>query len=245
MRAFIIEDEPSSIVYLNNFLKKNYPQIEVEAEIDNVKDAIQRINELQPDILFLDITLKDGNSFEILEEIDYKSKNLIFITAYDNYAVKAFKYSSVDYILKPFEDQDLKDAIDKIDFGQDKKINYDSLITNLKNKVANLLIVKTVDGFQSIDKDSIIRIESSSNYSTIYLTDGTKIFSAKTLGNYEQLLIENGFYRIHNSHLINILHFKSYKTKDGGYVILHNGETLPISQRRKHEFLDFISSINK
>ncbi len=244
MRAFIIEDEPSSIVYMENFIKKHFPNIIVEAKIDNVNEAILKINELEPDILFLDITLKDGNSFEILEKIDYKNKSLIFITAYDSYAVKAFKYSSIDYILKPFEDQDLIDAINKIDFKLSKKNNYDNLISSVKNHINQLLIVKTNDGFQSIDKSQIIRIESSSNYSTLYLLNGTSLLSAKTLGNYEEILTDSGFYRIHNSHLINIVHFKSYKTKDGGYILMHNGDTLPISQRRKHEFLEFIGSIN-
>lgn len=245
MRAFIIEDEPSSIVYLNNFIEKHFPQITVEAKIDNVKEAILKINELEPDILFLDITLKDGNSFEILEKIDYKNKSLIFITAYDGYAIKAFKYSSIDYILKPFEDAELVDAINKIDFKQNKQINYDNLISSVKNKISNLLIIKTNDGFQSVDKSQIIRIESSSNYSTIYLVDGSQLLSAKTLGNYEDILMDSGFFRIHNSHLINIVHFKSYKSKDGGFITLHNGENLPISQRRKHEFMEFINQINK
>ena len=246
MKAVIIEDEQQAINALKQELKENCPNVQVLATASKVKEAIDLIIDLEPELVFLDIQLKDGKGFDVLSSIGTYDFKVIFTTAYSNYAIQAIKVSAIDYLLKPIDSIELVKAVEKAQKVNpaDLKNQIKTLIANQNNPLRKKIAIPTNNGISIYEANEIVRIQSESNYSSIYFANETKLLVAKTLKDFEELLRDNGFIRIHHSHIINLMHLESYSNKDGGYVILNNKTTIPISKRKKSDFMMAINAMN-
>ena len=247
IQAIIIDDEPHCIEYLSNLLCSEFiGKIELAGTAQTVNEGIKLISVLQPDLVFLDVQIADNTGFDLLRQLNKIKFEVIFTTAYDKYAIQAIKFSALDYLLKPIDKKDMEIAIDKL-FGEiSKKITsakLDTLLYNLERKNGGLkkIIIPTSNGLEFLDVADIIRCESHINYTTIFLKENKKLLVAKTLKEFEEMLTEHHFFRIHNSHLINLSSVKSYRKGKGGSVILSDGTEIEVSTRRKEDFLKQLS----
>ena len=200
----------------------------------------------------MDIQLGDGNGFDILEQLASKNgkstSHIVFVTAYEEYAIKAFRFSALDFLLKPIDPEELEKVIGKIKQAVAKKDNYahiDLLLENIRKKVDHFkrIALSTADGIHLFEISDIIRCESEDNYTKFYLKNNKPVLISKTLKEYEELLTEHGFERIHQSHLINLAYLKSYIKKDGGYVVMSDNSNLPISQRKKDRLQELLRNL--
>lgn len=237
-KAVIIDDEKNGRITLHNFLKKYCEQVHVVAEADGVKSGVEQVSKYSPDVVFLDVQMQDGTGFDLLEQIPEINFRVIFVTAYDKYAIQAFKYSAMDYLLKPIHPDRLVEAVNKLDkdpgfLELHKKLEV--LISN-KNSVEKIALPAS-DGVRLVRIKDMVRCVSDSNYTTIYLHSGEEVIVTKTLKEYEEILSPLNFYRVHKSHLININYVERYIQGEGGYVVMEDGSEVEVSRRRKEEFL--------
>ena len=238
IRSVIIDDEEKGRNTLRNFLTKYCNNISVVAEGDCVKSGLEKISSYNPDLVFLDIQMPDGTGFNLLEQIKEINFKVIFVTAYDQYALKAFKFSAIDYLLKPIDPEKLIEAVNRLsDFEDIKSINnkLEVLVGN-KNRFEKIAL-PTVNGVHLVKIKDIIRCESDSNYTTIFLASGKKILVTKTLKEYDEMLTPMHFYRVHQSHLINLAFVEKYHKGEGGFVIMEDGSEIEVARRRKEGFL--------
>jgi two-component system LytT family response regulator len=244
IRALIIDDEHLSRKALLEELIPFNNIIEIVGEFDSCQGAINGINELKPNAIFLDINLGDGNGFDVLEKVSYKEFSTVFVTAYDDYAIKAFKYSALDYLLKPIDTNEVKNVIEKLSQNNtgDSLSHVSSLIKNIVNQNEKKIPIPHGDGINFYNINEFIRFEADGNYTTVYLTDNTKLLTAKTLKDFESLLENYRFERVHHGHLINLSHIKKYVNKEGGYIIMSDKSSIPISQRKKAYILKVIEN---
>ncbi len=244
IRTVLIDDEKSSLIILEKLLARHTPEVEIVGTAQSVAEGIEVIEEKKPDLVFLDISMPDGDGFEVLEKVNYKDFDVIFVTAYDQYAIKAFEFAALHYILKPVKPQELVEAVERY---KNQKNSLADLEEKLKLLSANLgqkptkLVLPTSSGMHIIDFDDIIRCESSNNYTTFFLKDGKKIVVSKSIQTYEKLLKDSHFCRIHNKHIVNLKYIKKYVRGRGGYVVLANGEQVDVSEGRKKQFLEKLS----
>lgn len=245
MKAIIIEDEPKAISALKQELSLNCPEIKVIDIAHDISTALIKIKNNNPDLIFLDIQLSDGLGFDILKQLDNIDFSIIFTTAYSKYALEAIKFSALDYLLKPIDATELKLAVKKATKQSSNSINkkISTLLYNQKTS-SKRIALQTSEGVFLHEISSIIRCNSDGNYTTVYFDNGKKILIVKTLKDFEELLTNYGFERIHHSHLINMIHLTSYINKDGGYVIMSDKTTLPVSQRKRSGFLKTLESFN-
>lgn len=243
MKVLIVDDEELARNTLKNILENNHKDLKVVGEADSVNTALALIKSETPDLVFLDIDLKDGSGFDVLNsmnEINFKS---IFVTAHHEYAIKAIKFSAFDYILKPVSELEIGAAIDKIKKQKLAEVNnyhMKALISNsdLTSTEGKKIILKTAESIHLVNINDIIRCEADNNYTTFYVNDNHKIVVSKGLKEYEELLSEFGFFRVHQSHLINLKEIKRYNKRDGGYLQLSDGSHIPVSQRKKQKLLE-------
>jgi two-component system, LytTR family, response regulator len=247
--TIIIDDEQHCIDRLTNLLRENYSSsINLLGAFNNIEDGFKAINALHPQLIFLDVQIHDKTGFDLLKQISKVDFDVIFTTAYEKYAVQAFKFSAIDYLLKPIAADDLGEAINKlkVKFSKnDMSFKLDSLFHNLKNMqgASKKICVPVVTGIVFLDIVDIIRCESDVNYTTIFLKDKQKLVVAKTLKEFEEMLTEYNFFRVHNSHLINLNYIKSFNKGKGGFVTLTDNCVIEVSTRRKDDFLKAIASI--
>jgi two-component system LytT family response regulator len=245
-KAIIVDDELGARESLSKMLEKNCKNIQVVAKADNMMNAFIEITNHQPDLVFLDIEMPNGNAFDLLERFKEINFNIIFVTAYDHYAIKAIKFSAVDYILKPVDPEELVTAVNRFESQLETKKSLDkkfkTLLSNVKpeNKLKKVGIPDG-DGLVFINLSDIIRCDSDGNYTYFLLTTGKKIIVSRTLGEYEQMFADDNFFRIHRSHLINLEHVKKYIKGEGGYVIMSDDSQAEVSRRNKNEFLEKLS----
>jgi two-component system LytT family response regulator len=241
--AIIVDDEQQCIDRLAGLLKEHFAQtIRVAAECKNVTQAVAAIKEHAPQLVFLDVQLHDQTGFDLLMQLPQINFEVIFTTAYEKYAVQAFKFSAIDYLLKPIEQGDLQQAINRLTEKvslKDTSRKLDILFHNLKNieGAAKRICLPVSTGFVFLQVAEIIRCESHINYTTFFLKDKKELVVAKTLKEFEEMLKEDNFYRVHNSHLINLAHIKSYRKGKDGFVTMSDGAKIEVSTRRKEEFL--------
>lgn len=250
--ALLIDDDSNLRNGMRSLLNRYAPEINILGEADSVKTGIKAMDSLKPQVVFLDIQLTDGTGFDILEKLAQKngksSSHIVFVTAHEEYAIKAFRFSALDFLLKPVDPEELEKVIEKIKNALEKNDNYahiDLLLENIRKKVDNFkrIALSTADGIHLVEVSDIIRCESEDNYTKFYIKNGKPILISKTLKEYEELLGEHGFERIHQSHLINLSCLKSYIKKDGGYVIMADNSKLPISQRKKERLQELLKMI--
>lgn len=247
IRSIIIEDEPHSQKTLHNFIKKYCAQVEVVSVASTIKMAVEQVHLLKPDLIFLDIDLPDGTGFELLEQIKQPWPGIIFVTAYNQYAVKAFQISAIDYLLKPVDPELLVKAIEKANHSKDNPEQQAKKIAALhENRLSGRLskmALPTQNGIQLVKIDEVIRLEADGNYTTIFLKDQCKILVSKKIKEFEALLEDTHFFRIHQSHIVNLEVIDRYIKGEGGTVILEDGSQLEVARRRKEEFLKRITSL--
>lgn len=246
--TIIVDDDADSRLVTSSFIKKYFPDIHIAGEGTSVKEGVDLIRRLKPNLVLLDIEMPDGTGFDVLRNLEEKNFEVIFITAFNGYAIDAFKFSAVDYLLKPLSLSDFKESLlkvkEKIQFKLFEK-QWSSLSHNLshKNNYDRKLAIATLTGFVFVDVKDIIRCESSSNYTQFYFVEGKKMISSRNLGYYEELLPTDKFCRIHHSHLINVDFLDQYiKGGSGGTVVMRDGAELDVSQRKKDEFLQKVVS---
>ncbi|NVJ88392.1 MAG: response regulator transcription factor [Flavobacteriaceae bacterium] len=240
LSVFIVEDIPEALEMLSNDIKKYFKDLEVIGTAKSVVSASKQLKTLKPDIIFLDIMLGDGTGFDILEIVPEINAKTIFITANDEYAIKAFKFSATDYILKPYSLEDLSISIQKaIEQIQITSHQIEFLKENIKNTYHNQskIFLHTTNKVNIVDISTIIYCKADNNYTTFHLNSGSKIVTSKTLKHYSILLISLGFMRTHQSYLVNKSYIKEYIKSDGGYLLLKNNVTIPISTRKKNNIL--------
>jgi two-component system LytT family response regulator len=252
IRALVVDDEPNARQNLTILLETHCPSVEVVGTAGSVLEAVQAIKQWQPDVLLLDIEIGDGSGFDVLEKLASPPPQVIFTTAFDHYAVKAFKFSAVDYILKPIDIDDLTAALGRVEEKMkqtqiSKKLEH--LMTNLsglsnrQERKMKRVGLPIQGGIQYFSISEIIRLQSQSNYTTFFLNQGREYLISRTLKEYDELLSDQGFVRIHQSHLINLEHVTQYQKADGGYVVMTDGSHVPLSKTHKDQFLARLNQI--
>ncbi|MDE3182518.1 MAG: response regulator transcription factor [Bacteroidota bacterium] len=245
LRAIIIDDEMTSLQNLKQKLVQFCKPVDVIAAIQNPEEAIVLIKELRPDLLFLDIEMPKMNGFRMLEELGTYDAEIIFTTAYNNFAIDAMRISAFDYLVKPVSIEELENAVNRL--IEKKSMQTRDRLSVLKQSLhenksqENKIAVPLTDGLQFIVIKDIARIESSSSYSRIFLTNGQTILVTKLLKEFEELLIPYRFFRVHHSHLINLNYIKKYLRGIGGQVLMENGDLIDVARRKKEEFISLIS----
>ncbi len=246
--TFIIDDEFQSRNFLHKMLQQYLPELEISGEASSVKDGLEGIIKYKPDIVFLDIQMQGETGFDLLSLLPTIDFALIFITAYDQYAIKAFRFNAIDYLLKPIVTEELIEAVNKVKqkiaYKQpDSKQLVNQLYKDLQEpkKIHDKIAIPTLDGFMIISINEIIYCHASSNYTEFYLTDGKCILSSYTLKQYDEILNTQSFFRAHRSYLINMAHVKMYKKGDGGEIVMRNGDEIELSRTHKMEFLHLLN----
>ncbi len=247
MRIIIIDDEKHSREGLAILLDKYCEGIELIASCADGKEGIRAIEDLKPDLIFLDIEMPGMNGFDMLENCEHLDFDVIFTTAYNEYAIQAIRHSALDYLLKPVNKNEMMQAVSKA--KKNRKNNASSRISSLlhsvqSRKVTGRIAISTLEGLVMVDTGEIIYCESENNYSRIHLSSGKKIMVSKTLKKVEELLSgQPKFFRIHNSYLINLDYMQQYIKGDGGDVILTNGRQLPVSRLKRVELLNMLEKL--
>jgi len=242
LRAILVDDEANSLSALQQKLMEHCPQVEIIGAFTKPAECIQAINSLKPDMVFLDIEMPGINGFKLLQDVVYKSFEPVFVTAYDHYAIKAIRFSALDYLVKPVDIEELKWSVER---AAQKKNNstanerLDLLLDHLSNpkKDFKRIVIPSQDSLRFIRVDEIVYLEANTNYTHIYMSDNYKYVVSRTIKDFEDLLPDATFIRIHNSYIINKDYLEKYERGDGGQVIMSNGVRLDVSKRKKAEFL--------
>jgi len=239
--TLIIDDEEHCIDRISGLLKRCAPQFEFTAKAKTVEEAVNETRKHNPDLVFLDVQIGNQTGFDYLSQWSQPDFDVIFTTAYDQYAIEAFKFSALDYLLKPIDIDQFKAAINRYTNRLsrnyfDKKMEV--LFHNLKGtQETKKITIPTQEGYEFIGLREILRLQADGNYTHLFLKDGTKLTVAKTLKTFDDMLAGTDFFRIHHSHLINLYHLKKYHKGKGGYVVMADGAAVNVSTRKKEEFL--------
>jgi two-component system LytT family response regulator len=242
VRAVLVDDEADSILVLRKLLEINCPEVEVVGQADGVSTAFEVIEQQSPDLLLLDISMNNGNAFDLLNKLDTLKYQVIFVTAFDSHAIEAFKYSAVDYLLKPVHGDNLRTAVEKAM----QKSRQREVTDHLKILLDNInslqlsqqkMAIPTMTGLTFIYLKDILRLESKGSYTTVFLLDGKHLITVRSIREFEKILPEALFYRIHNSHIINLNRVQEYQKGRGGYVLMEDNTSIEVALRRKEEFL--------
>ena len=242
LRTFIVDDEQNAVDFISCIIKEYFPALEVAGKANNVAEGIAGINELQPDLVFLDVEMPNATGFDLLANFPEKKFDVIFITAFNHYAIRAIKFSAVDYILKPVNITEFIEAVSRVikkrsDNTRSSNETFKVLMENLKTSHPSRLAIPTSDGMEYLNPREIIRIEADRSYSWFYLAGNRKILVSKHLKEFQDLLDERNFFRSHNSHLINLKFVRKFIRKDGGYIEMLDGAEIPVSRNKKDIFL--------
>tara|TARA_B110000238_G_scaffold196261_1_gene236720 strand:- start:685 stop:1437 length:753 start_codon:yes stop_codon:yes gene_type:complete len=244
--SIVVDDIPEALEMLCHDIEKHHPEIEIIGKASSVISAAKLLQKNHPDILFLDIKLGDGTSFDILEIVSNLQSKIIFVTASDEYAIKAFKFAAIDYILKPYSNEDLansiKKATDQIQPNREQIAVLQESIKNT-NKVSQKISLHTSEKIIVLELSEIVRCNSDNNYTTFHLKNGQKILVSKTLKYYADMLKEHQFLRVHQSHLINTRYIKEFIKSDGGYLILKDKSNIPVSVRKRNEVIETLNNL--
>jgi len=247
IKAVVIDDEIKSRQVLKDMIKKYCTNVSILGEASGCLEGIQIIKELKPQIVFLDIQMPDGSGFNLLEEFEKHCFEVIFVTAYDQYAIKAIKYSALDYLMKPVNPEDLIQAVERFrekSFSGEINQRLEVLMQNLGGGSAKprKIVLSTAEGYHVVNPDDILRCQSDSYYTNFYFVDGKRIIVSKTLKEFDEMLSDFGFIRPHKSHLINLKYIKSFLRADGGFIQMTDGTEVPVSRRKKDYIVNIISN---
>lgn len=245
-KAVIIDDENRTRDLIAKMINSFGLDIEAIPAGENVRSGIKAIEEHQPDIVFLDIQMPDGTGFDLLKAVPNKNFEVIFITAHEEFAIKAIKFSALDYILKPVDPEELKNAVERaletMNHKRDES-QFEALQNNISPQQKRRLVLKTQESVHVVDLDQIIRCESDRNYTSFYLTENRKILVSKTLKEFETLLIGYNFIRVQQSHLINLDYVDRYNKGNGGSVVMRDGSEVPLSPAKREIFFKILENL--
>lgn len=246
IKAIIIDDIEQARMTLKKDLEVYAPDVQVIGEANGVVEGAKLLKSTKPDVLFLDIQMQDGSGFDLLDILKEINFRIIFITASDAHAIKAFRYAAIDYLLKPVDPDELVAALKKL---RDEKVNesekYKLLNDTLKNshKAHEKLALHTQDKIHIVNISDIVRCESNVNYTEFHFNNSKKLLVTKTMKEFEDLLSDQGFYRVHQSHLINTRYIKEFVKTDGGYIIMNDGSNVPVSTRKRPEVMKMLEEL--
>ncbi len=246
IKAILIDDIEQARITLKKDLEVYAGDVEVIAEAGGVVEGARLLRTLQPDVVFLDIQMQDGSGFDLLDILPDIPFKIIFITASDAHAIKAFRYAAIDYLLKPVDPDELVASIDKLRREQvNENAKYKLLNESLKNhlKPHTKLALHTQEKIHVADIQDIIRCESNVNYTEFFFRDGKKLLVTKTLKEFEDLLTDHGFFRVHQSHLVNTKFIREFIKADGGSIMMANGQTVPVSTRKRAQVIDMLEKL--
>lgn len=246
LKAILVDDEWSSLQNLQQKLREFCPEIRIVAVAQKPEEAISLILRHNPDILFLDIEMPRMNGFRMLEELQDVNAEVIFTTAYNHYAIDAIRISAFDYLVKPISVEDLQNAVNRLTVQQKRqmqeKLNVLKKSLQESKSQEDNIAIPTIDGIEFMHIKNIVRIESSSNYSKLYLLDGHTILVTRLLKDFEEMLLPYRFFRVHHSHVVNLSYIKKYIRGEGGQVVMQNGDIIDVARRKKEEFLKLITT---
>lgn len=244
----IVEDEIKTLNSVKKIIEDYCDPAIITHMAQTVKEAVGYLSVHKPDLLLLDIDLPDGNAFDILEQVFYSGFKIIFITAFEKYALKAIKVSAADYLIKPINPKELINAVNKIKNDSEnteyRSIKHEALLANI-NSLERLkkLVLKTSERFIILKINDIIRCESDGSYTEFFLSDSKKITVSKPLKEYDEMLSDSGFLRVHKSHLVNINYINSFVKRDGGYLVMNNLTKVPVSVRKRDYVLNVLEHL--
>jgi two-component system LytT family response regulator len=241
IRTLIIDDEQNARSALRGLLSRLAPEIQLIGEAANVSSGLELISQSRPDLVFLDVQMPDGTGFDLLAQIPEPAFKVIFVSAFDRFAVTAFRFSAIDYLLKPVQAEDLLNALEKIDKGSENQTAKIKVLLGNRSGIEKI-VLPSLDEMIFVKVDEIIRCESDNNYTYFYLSNNERILVSRTLKDYEELLEPMGFFRIHKSSMINLRFLKKYKKGEGGTVTMEDGTQLEVSRRRKDDFLKVLQN---
>ncbi len=248
MKAIIVDDEERSRKNITALLTDFCAGVEVLDAVKSVEEAMHAIKKYRPDVVFLDIQMQRETGFDLLNKIDKIDFEVIFTTAHAEYAINAIRFSAIDYLLKPIDIEELKQAVSRVE--KKRKVSniqeqFETLLYNFKSSDAGnyRLAIPFSEGMVFVNMKDILYCEAQSNYTQLYMKDGKSYLVSKTLKDYESLLIQHGFFRVHHSFLVNIKEIKQYIKGDGGYIVMNNNVQIGISQRKKDAFLKMIDGV--
>jgi two-component system LytT family response regulator len=248
IRAIIVEDELHSRETLKNLLEEFCDDIQVVGMVDAVQPAIEVIRKEKPDLVFMDIELQTGTGFDVLSQVQDLYFEVIFTTAFEHYAIRAIKFSSIDYLLKPIDVDELQKAVEKVrekKNEQSYKDQLELLLQNISKKPSEnrKICLATLEGIEFVGVKEILYCEANGAYTTFYLQGGRKILVSRNLKEYEMLLEENEFMRVHNSFLINLHEVKRFVKGEGGYILMNNQAQISISQKKRDVFMERMTTL--
>lgn len=245
LKAIIIDDVAEARETLKKDLDNYCPEINVIGEAEGVVSGAKLLKTMATDLVFLDIQMQDGSGFDILEILPEINFKIIFTTASDAFAIKAFRFSAVDYLLKPIDPDELMEAVKKVkESKNDEPEQFDLLLDTVKTQAQpQRLALHTLEKIQVTNIQDIVRCESSGNYTTFFFTNADKLLVTKTLKDYDKMLAEHGFVRVHQSHLINSNQIKEYIKTEGGYLVMKDASRVPVSLRKKPMVMKMLDSL--
>ena len=245
-KVLIIDDENRTRDLISKMIQSFNLNLQVFSLGENVQTAIQAIEKVQPDIVFLDIQMPDGTGFDVLKSLKDKKFEVIFITAHEEYAITAIKFSALDYLLKPVDPEELRNATEKalktIEI-KEQESQFEALQNNILPNSKKRLVLKTHESVFVVELEQIIRCEADKNYTIFFLTGGKKIVVSKTLKEYEILLSAYNFLRVQQSHLINLDFIERYDKANGGIVVMKNGAEVPLSHAKREQFFNLLDKL--
>jgi two-component system LytT family response regulator len=246
LKTIIVDDEPNAVDFISSIVGEYCPELEIVEKAYNVTEGVRKILDEKPDLVFLDVEMPNGTGFDLLSHFPEKEFDVVFITAFNHYAIKAIKFSAVDYILKPININEFIEAVKRViqkrsNSSYQGNENFKVLMENLKSPTPSRLAIPTADGMEYLNPKEIIRIEADRSYSWFFLSGNRKILVSKNLKEFQDLLSDRYFFRSHNSHLINLKFVKKFVRKEGGYIEMQDGAQIPVSRNRKDLFLVHMS----
>lgn len=243
INTIIVDDEMDGRIVLEHHLSKNCKNINIVGSFSNVNDAVTFFKSNSIDLLFLDINMPEKNGFDLLEELGTHNCQVIFVTAYDQYAIKAIKYAAFDYLLKPIDPEELIKAVQRLEETTYNEQKTGILLNNLQEKKSDQIALPTKEGYSFLNIHEIIRCEGDSNYCKIYMSQGEKHIATKTLKTMQELLPSDIFFRVHKSNLININFVKKYNKSPGNTLTLQDESEIEVSRRNKEAFLSKMKNL--
>jgi len=244
MKIVIIDDEPDSIYTLELIINQFITELQIVGKFTNPEIALQELPLLKPDIVFLDINMPRMNGFELLQKLENKDFHIVFTTAYNEYAIKAYKFNAIDYLLKPIDIEELQDTIKRIKSKQKSKksesVDLAKILEGITKQKEEKICISTADGIYFLKPSEIVYLIASGSYTKIIRTEGDIIFVSKTLKEFEDFF-GNGFYRVHHSYIINIQYVKMINKTNGWFLEMDNADKIPISRRKHNEIIAIVA----
>lgn len=249
LKTVIIDDEADAVNFICSLIREYCPKLVVTGTAHNVSDGVQMITLHQPELVFLDVEMPYGSGFDLLARFPEKKFDVVFITAFNQYALQAIKFSAVDYILKPINISEFIEAVDKVTEKRthlfNQNVNYKALLENLKSTLPTKLAIPTTEGMEYLNTREIVRIEADRSYCWFYMLDHKKHLVSRNMKEYQDLLTDRNFFRPHNSHLVNLEFVKKYVRQEGGYIEMTDGAQIPLSRIKRDLFLQQMTRLSR